>query len=265
MPVIEREVVLSKPWSYHQWQKAHVICYLTDCDLATRYGVGYLCQHCFGLWLVASTLPDHYGDVIMGTIASQITRLTIVYWTVYSDANERKHQSSAPLAFGRGIQRGPVNSLHKWPVTRKMFPFDDVIMHMPEWMLTCQLHFREQNSVTLRQFTMVFIYEMELGNNDSRISQLCSCVHVLINLIRIGSMTSHTSTNRVMHVFLIINHWASIHYWVAFNQTLLNATSSYNLSKVPCFHSRKYSCHNVPAVIMASQLRRYFKPSVTRT
>ena len=64
----------------------------------------------------------------MGTIASQITSLTIVYSTVYSDANQRKHQSSASLAFERGIHRGPVSSSHKWPVTRKMFPFDDVIM-----------------------------------------------------------------------------------------------------------------------------------------
>ena len=32
------------------------------------------------------------------------------------------------LAFVRGIHRGAVNSPHKWPVTRKMFPFDDVIM-----------------------------------------------------------------------------------------------------------------------------------------
>ena len=41
----------------------------------------------------------HYGDVIMGAIASQITSLTIVYSTVYSDADQRKHQSSASLAF----------------------------------------------------------------------------------------------------------------------------------------------------------------------
>ena len=66
--------------------------------------------------------------VIMGAIASQITSLTIVYSTVYSGADQRKHQSSASLAFVRGIHRGPVNSPHKWPVTRKMFPFDDVIM-----------------------------------------------------------------------------------------------------------------------------------------
>ena len=64
----------------------------------------------------------------MGAIASQITSLTIVYSTVYSDADQRKQQSSASLAFVRGIHRGTVNSPHKWPVTRKMFPFDEVIM-----------------------------------------------------------------------------------------------------------------------------------------
>ena len=72
----------------------------------------------------------HYYDVIMDTIASQITSLTIncLLLTVYSDADQRKHQSSASLAFVREIHRGPVNSPHKWPVTRKIFPFDDVIM-----------------------------------------------------------------------------------------------------------------------------------------
>ena len=64
----------------------------------------------------------------MGMIASQITSLTIVFPTVYSDADQRKHQSPASQAFVQGIHRGPVNSPHKWPVTRKMFPFDEVIM-----------------------------------------------------------------------------------------------------------------------------------------
>ena len=64
----------------------------------------------------------------MSTIASQITSLTIVYSTVYSSADQSKHQSSASLAFVWEIHRGPVNFPHKWPVTRKMFPFDDVIM-----------------------------------------------------------------------------------------------------------------------------------------
>ena len=70
----------------------------------------------------------HYDDVIMGAIASQITSLRIVYSTVYSGADQSKHQSSASLAFVWGIHRGPVNSPHKWPVTRNIFPFDDVIM-----------------------------------------------------------------------------------------------------------------------------------------
>ena len=73
-------------------------------------------------------LTRHYDDVGMGAMASQITSLMIVYSTVYSDADQSKQQSSASLAFVREIHRGPVNFLHKWPVTRKMFPFDDVIM-----------------------------------------------------------------------------------------------------------------------------------------
>ena len=64
----------------------------------------------------------------MTMLASQITSLTIVYSIVYSGVNQRKHQSSASLAIVREIHRGPVNFPHKWPVKRKMFPFDDVIM-----------------------------------------------------------------------------------------------------------------------------------------
>ena len=66
----------------------------------------------------------------MGAMASQITSLTIVCSTVYSGADQIKHQSSAWLALCvRGIPRWPVNSPHKGPVTRKRFPFDDVIMN----------------------------------------------------------------------------------------------------------------------------------------
>ena len=50
-----------------------------------------------------STERSHYNDVIMTTVASQITSLTIVYSIVYSGADQRKHQSSASLAFVRGI------------------------------------------------------------------------------------------------------------------------------------------------------------------
>ena len=70
----------------------------------------------------------HYNDVIVGAMASQIISLTIVYSTVYSGADQRKHQSSAPMAFVRGIHRWPMTSPHKGPATRKIFPFDAVVM-----------------------------------------------------------------------------------------------------------------------------------------
>ena len=97
-------------------------------------------QWAWGTWVSCSCVPNiwlvyfhmwvqtHYSDVIMSTMASQITSLMILYSTVYSGPDQRKHQSSASLAFVRGIHRSPVNSLQKGPVTRKMFPFGDVIM-----------------------------------------------------------------------------------------------------------------------------------------
>ena len=70
----------------------------------------------------------HCNDIIAGAMASQITSLTILYSAVCSGADQRKHQIPMSLAFGQGIHRWPVNSPHKWPVTQKMFPFDNVIM-----------------------------------------------------------------------------------------------------------------------------------------
>ena len=81
----------------------------------------------------------HYSDIIMRAMASHITSLTIVYSAVYSGTDQRKHQSSTSLAFVRGIHRWPVNSPHKGPVTRKMFPFDDVIMDPFVQILACHL------------------------------------------------------------------------------------------------------------------------------
>ena len=81
------------------------------------------------MWLLIH-VPNlvHCSDVIMSAMASQITSITIVYWTVSSGANQRKHYSSPWQAFVWGIHRLPMNSPHKGPVTRKMFSFDDVIM-----------------------------------------------------------------------------------------------------------------------------------------
>ena len=82
-------------------------------------------------WLNSVTsvwFHKHYDDVIMSAMASQITGVSIVYSSVCSGADQRKYQRSVFLTFVSGIHRWPEkNSPHKGPVTRKMFPFDDVI------------------------------------------------------------------------------------------------------------------------------------------
>ena len=70
----------------------------------------------------------HYIDVIITTMASQISSLTAVYSTVYSDADQKKTSKLRVTDLCVGNSPGPVNSSHKGPVTREMFPFDDVIM-----------------------------------------------------------------------------------------------------------------------------------------
>ena len=73
---------------------------------------------------------SHYSDVIMSAMASQISGFSVVCSTVCSGEDQRKHPISKSLACVRGIHGWPVDSLHKGPVTRKMFPFGDVIMHL---------------------------------------------------------------------------------------------------------------------------------------
>ena len=74
----------------------------TDCYLTTTKHNKTQINHTRISCDVLNVEPGHYNDVIMGTIASQITSLTIVYSIVYSDPYQRKHQSSASLAFVSG-------------------------------------------------------------------------------------------------------------------------------------------------------------------
>ena len=113
-------------------------CMYTKCYKAYPF---FLC------YFVIYLRPLHYNDIIMGAKASQITSFTIVYSTVYSSANQRRHQSSESLAFVRGIHRWPVNARHKWPVTWKMFPFDDVIMCYAFLTLICSLIYWNKTSM----------------------------------------------------------------------------------------------------------------------
>ena len=75
----------------------------------------------------------HYSDVAMKATPSEIIGVPSVYSTGRSGADQRIHQSFASLTFVRGIHRWPINTPNKGPVTRKMFPFHDVIMMQWRW------------------------------------------------------------------------------------------------------------------------------------
>ena len=103
----------------------------------------------------------------MGAMSSQIISLMIVYLTVYSGADQRKHQISASLAFVREIPRWQVNSPHKWPVTPKMFPVDDVIM-INQTQGGAALRFITYRSTTKQTNVLLIVIELTvLGKSTS--------------------------------------------------------------------------------------------------
>ena len=118
--------------------------------------------------------------VIMGDMASQFTSPTIVYSAVYSGRDQRKYQSSASLAFVRGIHWWPVNSPHKRPVTRQKFPFDAVLMESPDadgalskgqYYRTLQWRHNERHGVSNHQQLDVY-FTICFGQNQRNIKAL---------------------------------------------------------------------------------------------
>ena len=119
---------------------------------------------------------SHHSDIIMSTMASQITSLIIVYWAVYSSADQRKHRGSVSLAFVRGIHRWPVNSPHKVPVTRKMFSFDDVSMCY--WLVVIQSH---RVTTVYVQYSSIFIHENAFENVVYKVKAILSRLWCVLN------------------------------------------------------------------------------------
>ena len=122
------------PPSKGQWYGALLFSLLLSCASCWTYSLVASDLRCCEAhltsmwWWWLEFYSKHYSDVLISMMASQITSLTIVYPTVYSGTDQRKHQSSVSLSFVQGIHWSLVNSPHKWPVGWKMFPFDDIIM-----------------------------------------------------------------------------------------------------------------------------------------
>ena len=148
--------------------------------------------------------PKQYGgsnnDVIISPMASEITSLTIVYSSVYSGAYQRKHQSSASLAFVRGIRRWPVNSTRKGPVTRKVFPFDDVIMCSAS-IENCYNHIQLGEVSSTCTLTAMFIWFI---NNHTRYFSYWWHTGYICNTQKLS-----TSLKPVAFINSLIRYWSN--------------------------------------------------------
>ena len=157
-------------------------------------------------------IGSHWNDVIVSAMTSQIASLTIVYSTVYSGEDQRKHQSSASLAFVRGIRRWPVNSQRKWPVTRKMFPFDDVTVMR---CFCCANYFHTWTIVDLSSISLFgrnvkrtsirnskrFIHQNAFENIVCEFSAILRRISVLIHGVSLTNMAVRGEIHIKMHCY----------------------------------------------------------------
>ena len=72
----------------------------------------------------------HYDDIIMGAMASQIPASWLFIQLLFQTQIEENIKTPRHWPLCGGIHRGPVNFPHKWAVTRRMFPFRNVIMKL---------------------------------------------------------------------------------------------------------------------------------------
>ena len=142
-------------------------------------------------WPCWEMIKNNFSDVIISTMASQITGVSIVQTTVLSGADQRKHQSSAILAFVRGNHQWPVKPPPKGPLTRKMFPYDDVIM--------CKCILCSPNIISTRQELLEFS---------------CNWAPHRLSLI-FGNITPNRTANPIpIHDIIPIFHSISITYYI---------------------------------------------------
>ena len=192
----------------------------------------------------------------MTMLASQITSLTVVYSIVYSGVNQRKHQSSASLAFVREIHRGPVNFPHKWPVTRKMFPFDDVIMKrnalFPEYETALlpygTSHYSNGTLASWRlklTATGLFVQEIDQDNITHKIKAPYHCPFVKgIHRWRVVSLTREQKCGKHFHVMTSSYNVriGEMHQFVECRVLKLYITHrirlSFRFASFPCGHVR---------------------------
>ena len=123
-----------------------LVCRLKSATCLKKLWTNNRCRH----WLIHRSSWVPYCDVIMGTMASQITSPTIVCSTVYSGADQRKHQSSASLAFVQGIHRWPENVSIWWRHHTghggTAFLWPDVVISWQQYQVTREPHLHDSTN-----------------------------------------------------------------------------------------------------------------------
>ena len=135
--------------------------WISYCIIITYVTIHKCWTKCYSMWEKA---PDHYRDVTMSLMASQITSILTVCKAVCSGANQNKHQSFASLAFARGIHRWPEFSRNKGPVTRKMFSSDNAIMTVITFRLTDRTYATQlnKNVININKYNVVILTQSNL-------------------------------------------------------------------------------------------------------
>ena len=209
----------------------------------------------------------------MGAMVSQITSLNIVYSAVYSGADQRKHQSSTSLAFVRGIHRGPVNSRHKGPVTRKMFPFDDIIMTgYNDIQIHCLIQIVQERILLVmiwfnnRQFSRLAIFMDEY----SLMKQLSKHLTWIIISARKKLLGVDMNINKTLHIIFRFNPlWPRDSLWWHRSRSTpaqtggINLSTSWLLNSKVLWHSTENNSHQATIILCNDFENHILKISIT--
>ena len=177
----------------------------------------------------------------MSVMAHQITGVSMVCTTVCSGADQTKHQSSASLAFMRGIRRWSVNSPHKGPVTRKIFPFDDVIMFKQrkstQWFQRC----------TFRNIWTSYPQEFPHHDDVTKWKYFPRYWHFMRGIHRSLVNSLHKSQWRGTLMFSLICAWINI--WINNHETgdLIRQRAHYDVTVMRTPASPKWYINNPSA------------------
>ena len=206
-------------------------------------------------------MPIHYSDVTMGATASEMTHISTVCSTVCSGAHQRKHQISSSLAFVRRIHQSPVDFPHQGLVTRKMFPFDDVIMQrFKTGCLITQLYHTATIQIT-DCFLFCFSFVFRIFWLVSRFIIFIICIIITITNIIIVSIIIIIIHKSVVLCFVSNHFYTRKFVIICLIGVFLQISKQCDLSHLKLFFFLLFSCNwrDVAGNVFTCVIRAIFR------